>query len=264
MKAPKIGVFDSGVGGLTVLRELRARSPGARYHYLGDTANVPYGTKSPGVVQSLCRQAAERLRNQNVDMLVVACNTASSVALETLAEEMGKVPVVGVVEPGVTAVLGALRAPDTGPVGPILVLATRATVKSGLYGRMLRERLGDFGAIAPPVTEQACPLLVPLIEEGWTAHGVTVQVVREYVGPHAKGSIPGVALLACTHYPWIQHTIEGALPGWRVINSAHAVADAVEKHLGGPIKGKGSLELEFTDPDAVPEFARKVIATGAQ
>lgn len=157
----------------------------------------------------------------------------------------GGTPVFGVVEPGVEAALAA-------GAGTVLVLATRATVSSGAYGRALRARLPE-GA---QVIEQACPLFAPMIEEGWIDHPILHQTIGEYVGRHREGE--GVALLACTHYPWIQPAIARALPRWKIVNSAEAVARAVQQALRpSPAGGRsGAIDWRFTDPMAVPAFAR--------
>jgi glutamate racemase len=263
----KIGVFDSGVGGITVLAELRKRFSDAEFFYLGDTANLPYGTKSAAQIERLSRDCARHLKGMEIDALVVACNTASSHALDAIREEMGSVSVIGVVKPGVEAVLKAL--PNAGEdmdaiTSPILILATTATVRSQAYGRTIRTLLqADVpGRLPLPIIEQACPLLVPMIEEGWIDHPILVQTIQEYVAMHVKTYDPGVALLGCTHYPWIQNAIEKALPRWRVINSAQAVAEAVERDGIVPSRKRGKAAASkvhwiFTDPLAVPAFARK-------
>jgi glutamate racemase len=265
----KIGVFDSGVGGITVLVELRKRFPDAEYIYLGDTANLPYGTKSAAQIERLSRDCAKHLKGMDIDALVVACNTASAHALDAVREEMGSSPVLGVVRPGVEAVLGELQSGGLeldAITTPILILATNATVRSEAYGRTIRNLLqADLpGRLPLPIIEQACPLLVPMIEEGWIDHPILEQTIQEYVGMHVKTYEPGIVLLGCTHYPWIQEAIEKALPKWKLINSAQAVADALERE--GLFKTKASrggkhvaskVQWIFTDPLAVPAFARK-------
>jgi glutamate racemase len=245
----KIGVFDSGVGGITVLSELRRRFPGLEYVYLGDTAHVPYGPKSPAQIERLSRDCARVLRGKGVEALVVACNTASSLALPAIREEMGAVPVFGVVQPGAQAALDAWS-----DGSPVLVLATRATVNSQAYGQSIRG-----GNASVTVIEQACPLLVPMIEEGWIDHPILHQTIREYVESHARAHSAGVALLGCTHYPWIQDAIQKALPGWKVINSAQAIAELLGKQgvVDRADRGRGKVEWIFTDPAAVPAFAKK-------
>ncbi len=189
----KIGVFDSGIGGITVLTELRKRFPTFKYVYLGDTAHVPYGTKSAAQIRRFSVNCARTLFEKEVDALVVACNTASAHALDAIKRVMGAIPVLGVVEPGVTAALDHVGKKDDD--SPVLVLATRATVRSGAYGRLLRKALKG----RRPVLEQECPLLVPMIEEGWIQHPILQDTIAEYVAPHVAAQKPGVALLGCTH-----------------------------------------------------------------
>ena len=251
----KIGIFDSGVGGLTVLAALRKRFPELDYVYFGDTANLPYGTKSPAQIAKLSRESARLLMREQVDGVVIACNTASALGMEAVREELGGLPVLGVVEPGVDAVL---RAKETLPsTAPVLILATRATVKSGAYLRGLKARG------VQDVFEQACPLLVPLIEEDWTQHPVLDLTLEEYVRPVRDLGVPGVALLGCTHYPWILESFERALPGWTVVNSASAVAEAVSLQILAPQTARsarrGAVRWLFSDPDAVPSFASRWI-----
>ena len=265
VRRPRIGVFDSGVGGLTVLAALRGRFPHLDYVYYGDTANVPYGTKSQAQVVKLSRACARALREHQVDAVVVACNTASALALDAIQEELGALPVLGVVEPGAEAAI--LAQASLSPEAPVLVLATRATIKSGAYGRALRVRG------VTEVWEQPCPLLVPLIEEDWNAHPVLSLTLDEYVRParerlRATSGAGGVALLGCTHYPWIFEAFVRALPGWTVVNSAEAVADAIAvatpalvapPREAGISSGPGKVTWIFSDPDAVPAFAMKWI-----
>lgn len=251
----KIGVFDSGVGGMTVLSELRRAFGAQQFVYLGDTAHVPYGTKSPAQVIQLSVDCASLLKSKGVDAVVVACNTASSLALPEIQKTCGSsVRVIGMVEPGVKAAASAHQKMGV-PRAPILVLATRATVKSGAYGSRLR-------ALGLTVIEQACPLLVPMIEEGWTDHAVLHQTIAEYVKPHQEAHSVGVALLGCTHYPWIQDAFEKALPGWTAVNSASAVAEHLKAEGGlAPTSGPGQVEWIFTDPDAIPAFVSPAIVS---
>jgi glutamate racemase len=192
-----VGVFDSGVGGLTVLRALRARLPGEHTVYLGDTARVPYGTKSAEVVIRYALKNARFLLRRNIKLLVVACNTASSVALPALTEAL-PVPVVGVIEPGAVAALAATRSRRVG------VLGTPATVRSGAYLRVL-ERLspGIF------VWSQACPLFVPLAEEGWVEGEVPSLAARRYLAGLREAKVDTL-VLGCTHYPLLRDIIAAA------------------------------------------------------
>jgi glutamate racemase len=174
------------------------------------------------------------------------------------------------VGPGIQAALTALEeARKNLPLArvPILVLATRATVQSHAYGKALRDALGhglDPEQDSPPVIEQACPLLVPMIEEGWIDHPILHQTIMEYLRPHAQLHSEGIALLGCTHYPWIHKAFEKALPGWTVVNSAQAIADSLEKANIGKRRRKKApsespIEWIFTDPEAVPSFARNLM-----
>ena len=168
--ASPIGVFDSGVGGLTVLRALLDRLPGEDFVYLGDTARLPYGTKSPGSIRQYSLQAARLLHERGVKCLVVACNTASAIALDALTQEFAPVPVIGVLEPGAAAACRATRA------GRIAVLATESTVRGGAYQAAIARRRPD--AI---VTARACPLFVALAEEGWTDGPIVEGVIHRYL-----------------------------------------------------------------------------------
>lgn len=252
----RIGVFDSGVGGITVLTELRRQLRDSSFVYLGDTANVPYGPKSATQVQRLSADCAARLKKEGVDAVVVACNTASALALPAIQKVVGSLPVHGVVEPGVESTVAAVELLKR-KGAPVLVLATRATVRSRAYGTRLEAILGPEGH---PVIEQACPLLVPMIEEGWIDHPILHQTIAEYVGEHVRTHEPGVALLGCTHYPWIRDAFENALPGWQVVDSARAVADALgRQQFDGAGLRAGKVEWIFTDPQSVPAFAQKLM-----
>lgn len=214
-----IGVFDSGVGGLTVLRALRERLPGISTVYLGDTARVPYGTRSPEVVVRYSRNTARFLLSQEIELLVVACNTATAHALPTLQAEL-PVPVIGVVEPGARAAAAATR---NGRIG---VIGTAGTIASGAYQQALARHLPGAEVMA-----RACPLLVPLAEEGWTEGEVPLAVARRYLGDW-KGRIDTL-VLGCTHYPLLQSVIAEVLgPEVKLIDSAAATAAAVEEALG--------------------------------
>jgi glutamate racemase len=219
---PTIGVFDSGFGGLTVLRALVARLPDVRFAFLGDTARLPYGSKSRRTIARYAAQSAQFLvREQGAQFLVIACNTASALALDAIQEAV-PVPVLGVIEPGAEAARAASC------TGDVLVIATDATVQSHAYAEACRAR--GLRAL-----EKACPLLVPLVEEGWTDHAVTAEVVRIYLAElnaeaAAQGMNPDTLVLGCTHYPLLRPLIECAVPtGMRVIDSAEAAAKAVAR-----------------------------------
>jgi len=225
--ADPIGVFDSGVGGLTVVRALRAALPDERLVYLGDTARLPYGTKSADTVLRYARRCAEFLRRRGAKALVIACNTASAYALEALEAEL-PIPVVGVVRPGARAAAAVTRARRVG------VLGTHATIASGAYTRALH-------ALDPAleVVGQACPLFVPLAEEGWVSGEVPRLVAEEYLAPFAPGQPGGgvdVLVLGCTHYPLLRELLgEVAARVARrpiaLVDSAGAAGEAVRETL---------------------------------
>ena len=207
-----IGVFDSGIGGLTVAREIFQLLPNEAVIYFGDTARVPYGPKSPATVLHYSREAAAFLMSRDIKMLVVACNTATAHAVEALAAEL-PIPVVGVVEPGART---AARTTQTGRVG---VIGTVGTIASGAYDLAVRRLVHDARVYAQP-----CPLFVPLIEEGWLDHAATRLVAQEYLTPLHEVDID-VLILGCTHYPLLTETITEVVgPDVKLVDSAHETA----------------------------------------
>lgn len=235
-----IGVFDSGVGGLTVLRAVRRLLPRERYLYFGDTARVPYGTKSPETVRRYCEEIARFLRREGVKVLVVACNTASSVALPIIRRAMG-VPVLGVVAPGAMAALEATRTRRVGIIG------TAATVASRSYERALRKR-------DPRVTTfaRACPLFVPLAEEGCGAKPETVAIARRYLEPLRHKNVDAL-ILGCTHYPLLRAAIARVMgPRVTLVDSASAVALALRALLER--KNLSAPPAPFREPPEIRTF----------
>jgi glutamate racemase len=241
-----VGVFDSGVGGLTVLRALMETLPAESFLYLGDTARLPYGTKSPQSIRRYALQAAGMLKERGVKCLVVACNTASAVALEALAADFAPVPVLGVLDPGAEAACRATRS------GRIAVIATENTVRGGAYQRAIGRRLPSA-----VVTARACPLFVALAEEGWIDGPIVEAVARRYLddlflatGPDDR---PDTLVLGCTHFPVVAPTLRAVLgPGVAIVDSAATTAAAlarllVEQGLASPGPGVGSLSLLATD-----------------
>lgn len=215
-----IGVFDSGVGGLTVFKEIMRQLPGEELVYLGDTARVPYGTKSPPTVLRYALEAASFLVERGVKMLVVACNTASSVALPAL-EERFSLPVIGVIEPGARRAAALTRNRRVGVIG------TEATIKSGAYARAIH-------AIDPGIEifTSPCPLFVPLAEEGWSEHEVARLAAREYLAPLAAQGIDTL-VLGCTHYPLLKKTLRDVLgEGVQLVDSAEETGRTVAARLG--------------------------------
>jgi glutamate racemase len=214
-----IGVFDSGIGGLTVAHEVIRQLPHESIIYFGDTARVPYGPKSPDTVRRYSREIAAFLRDQGVKSIVVACNTATAHALGTLRDEMD-MPVIGVVEPGARA---AVAATSTGRIG---VIGTVGTIKSGAYERAIR-------ALSPDVviTARPCPLFVPLVEEGWTDHEATRLIAREYLESMLDDHIDTL-VLGCTHYPLLKPMLREVLgPDVRLIDSAEETAAETARTL---------------------------------
>lgn len=243
MSSSPIGIFDSGLGGLTVFREIAALLPGESLIYLGDTARVPYGTKSAQTVTRYARQNVRFLLRREVKAVVVACNTASAFALEDLQNEIS-VPVVGVIEPGVE---GALKATRTGRIG---VIGTEGTIASGAYTRSIKAK-----APSAYVAKAACPLFVPLVEEGWWDHEVTEKVADAYLNGLLADKIDAL-ILGCTHYPLLKRTLAKAVgPSVTLIDSAaetaKAVADALaQRSLTAPKATDPRREFFVTDaPD---------------
>ena len=220
-----IGVFDSGVGGLTVLRELRRQLPNEATVYLGDEARMPYGPRPDSEVTAFTREALRWFAAHDCKLIVLACNTATAVALETVRDE-STVPVIGVVRPGAAAAISASARRSVG------VLATAATVRSGAYPRALR----DLDPLVD-VVQQACPALVPLVEDGKADGAEAEAAVRGYVGPlltegGVVSPVVDTLLLGCTHYPLLRAVIERvAGPGVRVVDSATTTALAVREVL---------------------------------
>jgi glutamate racemase len=214
-----IGIFDSGIGGLTVARQIHKALPNEDLIYLGDTARVPYGTKSPSTVVRFSCEDTQFLVQQNVKAVVVACNTASAWALPTL-EKRFKVPIFGVILPGVRAALEKTRSRRIGVIG------TGATIRSKAYGNGLLARCDTA-----KVFSRACPLLVPLVEEGWIHHRVTREILREYLAPLRRHRIDTL-ILGCTHYPLLKPAIR-ALVGKEIalVDSAESCARYVKEQL---------------------------------
>jgi glutamate racemase len=221
-----IGVFDSGVGGLTVLRALRAALPGERFVYLGDTARLPYGTKSRDSIVRYSLQAARALVERDIKCLVVACNTASAVALQSLREAFAPLPVLGVVEPGAEAGCRASRS------GRIAVIATDGTVRGGAYQNAIKRLRPDAD-----VTARACPLFVALAEEGWIDGDIAVAVAHRYLDDLFRApplsSRPDTLVLGCTHFPVLIEPLRAVVgPEVAIVDSAITTANALSAALG--------------------------------
>ncbi len=242
-----IGIFDSGVGGLTVVRQTALRLPQEDVIYLGDTARVPYGTKSGETVVRYALSCARILLERRIKLLVVACNTASAFALDALREQLD-VPVVGVVEPGAR---WALEKTDTMKIG---VIGTRGTIASGEYQHTLEKLAPDV-----QVFSQACPLFVPLAEEGWTEGEIPRQIAAEYLEDLQRHEIDTL-VLGCTHYPLLKVTIASVLgPDVTLVDSAEATSEVVQDVLSktDSLNGSDSAgRLRFLASDAPERFAQ--------
>jgi glutamate racemase len=244
---PTIGVFDSGVGGLTVLRALVEHVPDANYLYFGDTARLPYGSKSAATVAHYAVGAVRYLQDQGADLLVIACNTATALALNEIKAAAG-VEVIGVIEPGAEAATSASLKKN------VVVIGTEATVSSHAYRRALEAR-------KVAVHEKACPLLVPLVEEGWIEHPVTEQVARIYLSEAFSGEAADadVLVLGCTHYPLIKSVVRRVAPEHvAIVDSAESTAQAVLQQLQRqvpPASGPRSIpNLKFFATDSAEKF----------
>lgn len=245
-----IGIFDSGVGGLTVLKAIHAELPDENLVYLGDTARLPYGTKSPASIARYATQATAKLKEQGIKLLVVACNTASAVALDALREQMHPLPVIGVVEPGATAAVAAR------PGGSHLVLATEATVALGAYRRAITTL-----DPAATVREQACELLVALAEEGWTEGDIAAKVIRRYLDEATDDDFrPDSIILGCTHFPLLKDSIQAAASDEvLLVDSANTTAAVVSETLRTDRRLRESGEagtVRFLATDGATRFAR--------
>lgn len=241
-----IGVFDSGMGGLTVLSELVSALPGEDFVYLGDTARVPYGSRSPATILRYSREVSHHLLQFDIKMLVIACNTVSAHAESILREEL-TCPVVGVIHPGARAVVSQSQS------GRIGVIGTRSTIKSGAYEREIRKLNGDLS-----IFSRACPLLVPVVEEGWMDKKLTRQVLEEYLSEMVREEVDSL-VLGCTHYPLLKKAIRDQYPELKLIDSSVETARAVAQELktrsllkqgsdsSNPATSKGSVRILLTD-----------------
>ncbi len=244
MNSP-IGLFDSGVGGLTVAREIMRQLPNEDLVYFGDTARVPYGSKSKQTVLKYSRQIVRFLRTKDVKAIVIACNTASALALDEIAAEID-IPVIGVVKPG------AKMAVETTKTGNIGIIGTESTIKSGIYNDYIRELNPDI-----TVVSKACPLFVPLVEEGLLEDRVTEDIVARYLQEMKEYKVDSL-VLGCTHYPLLRNTIKRFMgDGVRLVNPAFETAKSLKELLGeqgllNPNRHKP--EYEYFVSDGVDKF----------
>jgi glutamate racemase len=249
-----VGIFDSGIGGLTVVSAVRRLLPNESIYYIGDTARVPYGGKSPATVQRYSCEITSLLTAHGCKAIVVACNSASALALDVLRETI-PLPVLGVINPGARAAVGATR---NGHIG---VIGTRATIGSGAYERAIRALRSDV-----QVTSRACPLLVPLIEEGWLEHEVTDRVLREYLEPLLRAQVDTL-VLGCTHYPLLRNAIQRLVGSdATLVDSAENCAQALRylleaKQLSAALSASHTLRVALTD---MPEHFLRIAQEAMQ
>lgn len=246
MNNKAIGVFDSGIGGLTVYKELKEKMPGEKVVYLGDTARLPYGTKSKQAIIKFSIENAWFLLEKQIKIIVVACNSSSSHALPQLQDEFD-LPVLGVIEPGAEAAVSCSR-------GRVGVIGTTATIMSGAYEASIKAKNPDL-----EIVSRDCPLFVPLIEEGWIKHPVTRQVIEEYLLPLKQKGIDSL-VLGCTHYPVIKETIASVMGDEiSLIDSAQTTAHKVHgmlQSLGWLSEAVSNGEDEFYVTDFPDRFKK--------
>lgn len=242
-----IGVFDSGVGGLTVAREIMRQLPNENIVYFGDTARVPYGSKSRNNILRFSRQIIRFLRTKNVKAIVVACNTVSALALETVQEEQD-IPILGVIAPGARA---AVQSTKNGIIG---VAGTEATIQSETYTKIIRQMNPEAVVIGKP-----CPLFVPLVEEGFAKHRITEEVIDIYLSDMKKTKIDTM-ILGCTHYPLLRSGIKEYFgEKVHIVNPAYETAMDLKKILaerGIENQSEGAASYEFYVSDAAEKFTR--------
>lgn len=242
-----IGVFDSGVGGLTVAREIMRLLPNENIVYFGDTARVPYGSKSQETIIRYSRQIIRFLKTKDVKAIVIACNTASALALETVSQEVG-IPIIGVVEPGARA---AIEATGNKQIG---VVATEATINSEIYTQMIRNEDSQI-----KVTGKACPLFVPLVEEGFAKHKIALDIIDIYLS-ELKSSNVDTLILGCTHYPLLRSRIREYLgDNIHLVNPAFETAQDVKRMLESEDllndQANDKVQYEFYVSDLVDKFS---------
>lgn len=258
-KEQAIGVFDSGIGGLSVLKQLIRFLPNESYIYLGDTARVPYGNKSIDTVKYYARQCTEFLLKKNVKMIIVACNTVSAVALDEVIKISGEIPVTGMIEPASEA---ALRQTINGNIG---IIGTRATIGSKAYELSINEKK-DIEKIR--TISQACPLFVPLVEEGMIRHPAGRMIAEEYLSP-LKNNNTDTLVLGCTHYPLMSDLFREIMPGINLIDSGeHSAVNTLRtlaemqmlRENSNDFSKKASIDFYVTDlPVLFNELAQKFL-----
>ncbi|GIX41537.1 MAG: glutamate racemase [Leptospiraceae bacterium] len=251
MNSKSIGIFDSGLGGLTVLAELIHQLPEENYIYVGDTARVPYGSRSKDTVIKYSLEIASFLIKQDIKLLIVACNTASAYALDILKKHFD-IPIIGVIEPGVEAFFN--QSSQTS----VAVIGTRATIKSNAYTNLIHYKDPEISVFSKP-----CPLFVPLVEEGWINHPITKEVIKEYLQEIIDKNIVDL-ILGCTHYPLLKQDILEIYPQFNLIDSSKETAKLVKKLItenktqNYNKNKKNSITIYLTDITDKVQFLEKL------
>jgi glutamate racemase len=256
MSSAPIGIFDSGIGGLTVVKAIRETLPNENIIYFGDTARVPYGIKSEETIRKYALQITDFLLQNNVKMILIACNTVSASARDAIQKKAGDVPVLDVISAGTQA---AMQFPNHKHIG---VIGTLATIASKAYEKSIRANNGDV-----TITAEACPMLVPLAEEGWTEDEIAEQIVRKYLQKFEGRNIDSL-ILGCTHYPLFKATIQKVLhdPNIEIVDSALSIAEMAEEKLQSlrlqNEEGEGKFECFVSDrPQRFQELAERFLGT---
>lgn len=256
MSSAPIGIFDSGIGGLTVVKAVREALPRENLIYFGDTARVPYGIKSEETVRSYALEITDFLMKRDVKMILIACNTVSASARDQIQEKAGNIPVLDVISAGTKA---ALQFPNHRHIG---VIGTLATIGSGAYNNAIHENNGDIR-----ITAESCPLLVPLAEEGWTDNDIAEQIVRKYLQKFEESDIDSL-ILGCTHYPLFKPLIQKILhdPKIEIVDSGRSIAEMAKKRLEElSLQNKetsGNFECFVSDrPQRFQELAERFLGT---
>ncbi len=255
-KEAPIGIFDSGIGGLTVVKAVQEALPNENIIYFGDTARVPYGIKSEETIREYALEITHFLMERNVKMILIACNTVSASARDEIQNVAGNIPVLDVITAGTKA---AMQFPDHKHIG---VIGTLATIGSKAYNKALLEQNGEV-----KITAASCPLLVPLAEEGWTDNNIAEQTIKKYLQPFHKSGIDSL-ILGCTHYPLFTRTIKKVLnnPNIEIIDSALSIAQMAKKKLGETKllneHISGSFQCFVSDrPQRFQELAERFLGT---
>lgn len=243
----RIGLFDSGVGGVTILTHLRKRFENAEFFYFGDTANVPYGCRTPQEVEQLSSNVATRVRPFDLDAMVIACNTASIYGWEAVKEQLPLIPVLSIVP----AAIQSIENSNPSLTHPTLILGTDLTIGSHTYANELHKKYPNA-----EILEQSCQRLVCLVEDNYEPE--IIRVIAEDTAIY-RDTPPGTALLGCTHFPWVKDHFQKALPDWKLVDSASVVGDTLKQHLNlSEQPGLAPVQWFFSDVNAVSSMLHRI------